>query len=166
MGSRPWGRHRGLCVACRRPVHFPGRLSPPPALFPADRTSCLAPASVPPARGGWRGRLRCGCWEQEDGDGGATTTPPPHEARPREASAEAPWRLPPPATICRLAPGPREQAGRWDSGSDRPRPLLAPPHPSSDPGHQCAKMATLALLASVPSGVLLGPLGRDLNWSG
>ena len=94
--------------------------------------------------------------------------PPPLPTRlghgkPRQSPL---WRLPPPATICRLAPGPRVQAGRWDSGSDQPRPLLAPPHPSSDPGHQCAKMATLALLASVPSGVLLGPLGRDLNWSG
>lgn len=87
---------------------------------------------------------------------------PPPQARPREASAEPPVAASTPCHHLPSGPGPQGASGQMGL---RIRPASAPPRPSSDPGHQRAKMATLALLASVPSGVLLGPLGRDLNWS-
>lgn len=120
-GSRLRGRHRGLCVVRRRAVHFPGRLSLRPALFPADRTSCSAPPLCSASPQWVRGEtqmwlLGAGGW------GGAT----PSKARPWEALAEPPMAA---STPCHHLPsglGPREQVGRWDSGSDQPPPLLAP----------------------------------------
>lgn len=69
----PWGWGPGLGANTeafvqphRHKLHFPGCFSLWPALFPADRTSCSVPPSVPPAC--WQGgRLTSGCWEQEDG---------------------------------------------------------------------------------------------------
>ena len=108
-------------MARRQPVHFPGRLSPRPALFPADRTSCSAPPSVPPVRGGCGGRLRCGCWEQEDGGWGGAT---PSKARPQEASAEPPVAAPTPCHHLPSGPGPLGASGQMGL---RIRPASAPP---------------------------------------
>lgn len=99
-------------------------------------------------------------------DGGVT----PAESHPREASEEPRWWLPPPATICRLAPGPEELVGRWGSGSDQPQPLLAPPIWATNaprwPPWPC-------LLQPSPGAprfpwtlrCLQGPLGQDLRWA-
>lgn len=111
-----------------------------------NRTSCSAPPPTlfrqPVVSGSGGGRLRSSCWER----GGAR----PHLRLGHGKPWQSPlWWLPPPATICCLAPGPRERVGRWDSGSDRPQPLLTPPL-------IWAKMATPALLASVPSSVSWG----------
>lgn len=119
-------------MALRQALHFPGRLYPWPALFPSNYTSCSATSSVLSARGGG-GRLRCGCYTQEDGWG---TTP--SEAQPWEASEEGLWQLSPSA----VWPQAPERVGRWGSGSERPRPRLV--FPLS--GHQSPNVATLAQL--------------------
>lgn len=100
-------------MALRQALHFPGRLSPWPALFPSNYTSCSATSSVLSARGGG-GRLRCGCYAQEDGWG---TTP--SEAQPWEASEEPLWRLPPSAVWPR-APGSEWADGAQDQNGHGP----------------------------------------------
>lgn len=150
-------------LTLRQALQFPGHLCLRPSLPPADCTSCSASPHCSTSPFGW-GRLRCGCWEQRMG--GVT----PAESHPREASEEPRWWLPPPATICRLAPGPEELVGRWGSGSDQPQPLLAPPIRATNaprwPPWPC-------LLQPSPGAprfpwtlrCLQGPLGQDLRWA-
>lgn len=111
----PWRQGRGpgadteaFVWPLRQALHFPGRLSLRPGLFPADHTSCSAPPSVPPACGG-RGGAQM--WLLGAGDGG--------EARPHlRLSHGRPQRSPyggfhplPPSAVWPRAPG-----SKWADG--------------------------------------------------
>lgn len=104
----------------RQPVHFPGRLSPRPALFPADRTSCSAPPSVPPVRGGCGGGGSDVAVGSRRMGGGVT----PSKARPQETSAEPPVAAPTPCHHLPSGPGPLGASGQMGL---RIRPASAPP---------------------------------------
>lgn len=88
-----------------RPLHPPS--FPPSSLGPGP--SCSAPPSTPRPVVGWWAQM----WLLGAGRAGGGRPHP--RLGPRKPLRSPLWWCPPPATICRLAPGRGERVSRWSS---------------------------------------------------